>query len=417
MMFDRALLPEVLAITLAQLKYTKNHNKDARVVMAHWTATFSIAEKQRFLGAAARHPEFVDMCEYMDMLKYEDFDLLMLLNFRSTNAVVRSLVGRLGDKGKEIIAQIDTWLDFTIIDTLAILRQSAFMTPELERKLMPRMHNRMFIRGARLVASHFKLPFPPKLISQQFALITRLILNAYKEEEMGGRDMVIAISELTRKEDALWELASMMAEDEKGAAVLQYREEGKKAIANTPKCWSTPGTPLHQARSIEYNEIDSPQRMIEAKSVVESSSGIIHVAFRLVNRPAHGPYLAVVMFQTEEGLEKSWLDCLDPPRESIPLIESIISKSRYAHNAGELQVAIFNTFRVLLPALTSIPALLAKGAKYPKELAAKIRKQRCLATRKRVILARKDMDECFLFHLSLELDLVVSCKDWLESKK
>ena len=66
---DRAFLPKVLAITLAQLNYTKNHNKDARVVMANWTASFSIAEKQRFLGAAAHYPEFVDMAEYMDMLE------------------------------------------------------------------------------------------------------------------------------------------------------------------------------------------------------------------------------------------------------------------------------------------------------------------------------------------------------------
>ena len=174
------------------------------------------------------------MCELMEMVEYDEFDLLTLLNPRATDAVVRNLVGRLKSGGKETIARINSWIDFTVVDILAILRQSAFMTPVLERKL----HNRMFIKGARLVASHFALPFPPKLVSQQFALNMRLVLKAFKEEEMGGRDLVVAITELTGKEEALWELASMMAENEKDAAetLLLHREKGKKAIANTPKC-------------------------------------------------------------------------------------------------------------------------------------------------------------------------------------
>ena len=227
---DRKFLPEVLATTLAQLKYNKIHNKSARAVMAHWTPSFSIAEKQRFLATAAHFTEFVDMCEFMDMLEYAEFDILMLLNPRGTDAVVRSLVGRLKEKGREIIAQIDSWMNFTIIDTLRILRQSAFMTPELEPKLMPRMHNKMLIKGARFMASHFRLPFPPKLVSLHFALNMRLVLKAFREEEMGRRDLAMATAELTGKEDALWELASMMAEDEKDATetLLQYREKGKR---------------------------------------------------------------------------------------------------------------------------------------------------------------------------------------------
>ena len=123
------------------------------------------------------------------------------------------------------------------------------------------------------------------------------------------------------------------------------------------------------------------------------------------------------MWQTDDGREKFWLDCLNPPRESVPLIESIVTRSRFAHNAGVLQTATFNTFRISLPELISIPALCDKGAKHPKDLAKKIREQRCLATCKRVVTSRKDIDECFLYHLALELELTKSCKGWLENRK
>ena len=178
-----------------------------------------------------------------------------------------------------------------------------------------------------------------------------------------------------------------------------------------------PHAESHRPSSFRLTEIDSPQRMVEAKSVVESSSGIIHIAFRLVNRPTHGPYHSVIMWQTDDSREKFWLDCLNPPKESVPLVEAIVTWSRFAHNAGVLQTATFNTFQVLLPELISIPALCEKGAKHPKELAKRIRGQRCLATCKRVVSGRKDIDECFLFHLALELELAMSCKDWLESRK
>ena len=103
--------------------------------------------------------------------------------------------------------------------------------------------------------------------------------------------------------------------------------------------------------------------------------------------------------------------------ESVLLVEAIVTRSKFAHNASGLQTATFNMFRVLLPELISIPALCEKGAKHPKGLAKRIREQRCLATCKRVITGRRDIDECFLFHLALELELAASCKGWLESRK
>ena len=43
--------------------------------------------------------------------------------------------------------------------------------PELEQKPMPRIHNIMFVKGARLVSAHFRLPYPHKMISTHFTLI------------------------------------------------------------------------------------------------------------------------------------------------------------------------------------------------------------------------------------------------------
>ena len=99
---------------------------------------------------------------------------------------------------------------------------------------------------------------------------------------MGSRDLAVATTELTGKEDALLELASMMAEDNKDAAetLLLYRGKGRKAIANTPKCWIEPRAGSHRPSSFKLTEVSSPQLIIEAKRIVDTASAIIHIAYR-----------------------------------------------------------------------------------------------------------------------------------------
>ena len=78
------------------------------------------------------------------MLQYNEFDLLMIVNPRSTNAIVRNLVSRLKGNGKRILTQIESWISYEVSNILVILRQTAFMTPALERHLLPHLKNGMF---------------------------------------------------------------------------------------------------------------------------------------------------------------------------------------------------------------------------------------------------------------------------------
>ena len=167
---DKELLPEVLAETLASLKYTKGNNLIVRAIMAHWTRGFSHEMKKYFLASAARYMEFVNMAEWMDMLRYNKFDLLMIANQRGADNVVRSLISWLTKNGGKILRQMNNWINYDIADTLTILRQSNFMTPMLERKIMPKLHNNMFVRAARMVFAHFRLPYPLQTDYPAFSL-------------------------------------------------------------------------------------------------------------------------------------------------------------------------------------------------------------------------------------------------------
>ena len=72
-----------------------------------------------------------------------------------------------------------------------------------------------------------------------------LILTAFQEDEMGSRDLGLAVEELVDGKAQLWELASMMAEAKVGgaAALLQFREEGETTLHNAPICRTLPPTP------------------------------------------------------------------------------------------------------------------------------------------------------------------------------
>ena len=176
------------------------------------------------------------MAEWMEMLQYDKLDLLMIVNPHSTDAVVRSLVSRLKGNGKPILKQIESWIDYEVSDILAILCRSAFMTPALERHLLPHLKNGMFQRGGRYISAHFHLQFPPKIILSAYTLNMGLNISAQKAGEMGMRDVVVAAAELS-----LHELTSIMLEDISGGAASfrQLREHGEEAISKgSLNCWT-----------------------------------------------------------------------------------------------------------------------------------------------------------------------------------
>ena len=77
-------LPEILANTLACLQYSKTNRQKVQVVMAHWLPFLSMEERRRFLASAAKFTAFLDMPEWLAMLQYHRFDLLMLVHPRAT---------------------------------------------------------------------------------------------------------------------------------------------------------------------------------------------------------------------------------------------------------------------------------------------------------------------------------------------
>ena len=404
---DENVRPEVLANSVACLRSSKKNAENARAVVAHWSSFFSLGEKQRFLASAANFPLFLDMSVWMDILQYEEFDILMVATSRAPDGLVRRVLGRLRGDGVETLRQVASWIDYDVTQILPILRQSAFMTPALERFLLPRISNEMFVQGAKLIASMFGLQYPTVLSLQSFPLNMASILRSFKVGEVGSRDLARAVEEMTESKPQLWEVASMMAEEIRdGAAVLrQFREFGETTISNAPKCWSNP---LPQGHRVEllYEEVRAGQSTTDANCAIEATDGHITIAFRLINRPTHGPGIAVLTWQLPDSHKKFWLDCLLNTAEKKALVQELLKKCKYVDDSCSFQTALYFTFGITMTSLASIPGLKGHNANVAQKLASAQRRASCQATKRRIIINRDDMDEAFLFHLAWELDIV-----------
>ena len=209
-----------------------------------------------------------------------------------------------------------------------------------------------------------------------------LELTAFQKDEMGCRDLGLAVEELVDGKAQLWELASMMAEAKVGGAatLLQFREGGEATLHNTPHCWTSPPTPSHRC-PLEFVEITAGL-MSGALSDVRTTNDTIHIAYRLINRTTFSPYLAAIMWQFDGANRKLWIDCQDAPEGSKALVEALIKKVKRVHEASIFGIAVFNTFKILTPELDSISPPKGKGTKDPRKMATAHRRERCIATRK-----------------------------------
>ena len=86
-------------------------------------------------------------------------------------------------------------------------------------------------------------------------------------------------------------------------------------------------------------------------------------------------------------------------------INAIISKGKYIDNTGHFSQAIYNSFKIIIPELISFPSVGIKD-NVTRKIAAVQKRSKCLATRRRLIKNRNDMDGAFLFHLAWELDII-----------
>ena len=240
-----------------------------------------------------------------------------------------------------------------------------------------------------------------------------LVLTAFQEDEMGSRDLGLAVEELVDGKEQLWELASMMAEAKVGgaAAIFQFRKGGPATLHNTPNCWTLPPTPSHR-NQLEYEEITADS-MINAIREISTTKDEIHLAYRLTNRPTFNPSLALIMIQFNGANKKFWVDCQDNPECSKALMEAIVAKAKRVHEASIFGIAMYNTFKILAPQLESISPPKGKGNKDPRRMATVHHREKCVATRKRLMKDRTDIDDCYLYHLAWELDLIARHEEFM----
>ena len=263
----------------------------------------------------------------------------------------------------------------------------------------------MFVRGIKTFASIYRLQYPLNLTLQSLPLRMGLVITAFRSGEMGSRDMVRAMGELAERRPEVWEMASRMAESTKGgaSALREYREEGENSVTNAPRCWTTPPQASHDAY-FDYEEIVEGRSMVAAATKIDGTDEEISVVYRLTNRPTYPPHVAALMWQFPGCDKKYWLDCLKLSPEGNRLATSLLLKCKNIQDVSNFKQLTTYQFNVALPDIKSIPAPAGRRARVVNKVATCKGRPSCVATRQRLILNRKDMNECFLFHLAWELE-------------
>ena len=156
--------------------------------------------------------------------------------------------------------------------------------------------------------------------------------------------------------------------------------------------------------------------MNELRDVTTTALKVLLV-YQLLNRPTFSPFFATIMWQFHDEPQKYWMDCLNPPEGSKALVEALVGKAKSVHEAGIFNVTLYNSFRIIAPMLLTIPPPKGKGTKILNRMAAAQRRSRCVATQKRLIKRRSDMDTCYLYHLAWELELVAKHQEFQSEGK
>ena len=255
-----------------------------------------------------------------------------------------------------------------------------------------------------MVAQLFRLQLPVSLVMQSFSLKMELICRAFKDGEMGGRDVCVSVAEMANGKPELFEMASMMLEPVKdGAAVLREFQENGGIVSNVPKCWTKPLPPSHDL-AFDIKEILPSNDISNALSLLDSSG--TNIVYRLTNRPTYEPAVAMLMWQHDNSHQKYWLNCLTRSTDLLTLAKALLEKGKHIHDPCNFTRAAVSTFGTDCSNLSPIPAQKGKNTNVAQKIASIQRRPSCLASRRRVIINDKDFDLCFLFHAALELDVL-----------
>ena len=153
-------------------------------VMQKRASALTRDEKRRFLRKVAERPDFVDVAQWMNVIGWNEFDVLMLFTVRPLLQLQKNLLSNLtGDLGK-VLERLDSWMYSGPLDILPLLRQSPFITPEAEALLIRKVRGDVFRMAIGVICAEHRLPLPRAFSFEGLAAKTGRLLRVILERGM-----------------------------------------------------------------------------------------------------------------------------------------------------------------------------------------------------------------------------------------
>ena len=398
--------PETLGLMFATVSSTPANRKRAEEVVAKKAPSFTREEKQRFLKKVAEKPDFLDMARWMEAIEWDEFDILMMVTMVPQPEVTKSLLSKLSKDLDGVLQRLDSWINCGPLDILPLLRQSPFMTPALESRLIRHVKGDLFRVAISTICAEHRLLLPRAFSFEGLAAKTGRLLRVISESgmsEVSFRRWICGMVDAWPEAEEL--VRVMLSPSPLAMEWWGKRKEGKPS--STLPCWDTNRDDGH-LQQFDVRRVGKDVTLAEMERLMTMSVGKAAVVCRCVNDSRYPETLGAIMWQLPEDDTKYWVAAWDD--EAKQAMAKLLPK--------ELALADPCGFRKLALELYGIRTQVevAKAGKRVVGVgnviiwAKRQKREYCGAARLRPLFQEKDMDACFVHHLAWELDILAKAR-------
>ena len=406
---DAEVRPEMLGEIFSEIQPCKKNGDTLRETMKFWEAQFSTNEKERFLKSVGKKTNSFGMVTWFDLICYDRFDVLMFIS-RSRHErkeEIRRNLRRLTDGVDEALQQLVEWRKGSTCEILSILRNSKFISPALESALYPFVKPDCFDDAIEVICQYFWRPFPKPLSIVFFPSSMHRLVSASRQWEMSEKTVVRLVKWMVGDDVDLKEGAEVLMEEAAWAGLIWNKDE--KYAATTLPCWEKLNS-VH-AEKFRVIRVNGSNASV-ATSRLKDEKGPVTISYRLLNDPRFPKCLSVVMWQLPGSDEKFWLSVSRKSGGSdLEVMDALLGADLVLVDLNHFSEAVNNCLHKT-PKTERIARGTLKGGRghILQRLAKDRRMTACLATSSRPIVDERDLDDCFIWHMAHEVDLLVNRK-------
>ena len=406
---DKEVRPEMLGELFSSVNASKKNMDMLKEVMKFWEPQFSTEEKERFLKSVGRRVSAFSMVTWCDMVRYNKFDALMFItrNRGERKDAIRRNLCRINGDLDDALQQLLKWREYGPREILTILRTSKFISPALEGLLYSFVQPDCFEEAMKVICRYFWRPFPKPLFLALFPGNMLGLVNASRQWRMCERTVVRLVKWFVGEDEWLKEAAGIVLKENAWADLIWDKEE--KYASTTLPCWERKNA-MH-SEEFQMERVDENNAALASRRLREEQ-GPVTISYRLLNDPRFPKSLSAIMWQLPNSNKKRFMPVSrDLGGPELEVMNDLLLSDLVLIDLCNFGEAVGNCLH-RSPSTERIAKGTLKGGRghILQRLAKERKMSACLATSSRPIVDERDIDECFLWHMAHELDLLMKRK-------